>query len=109
METEGARVPPHLYLLGVFMGIWKSEVWEKKVSLFTVKNHILISNRKTRIRGYLSSTLSASHMAELKGAICGAAYDFVNFIIPHPLPNSLPCGLQIVPLKNKMCSFSYEI
>ena len=38
-----------------------------------------------------------------------AAYDFVNFIIPHPLPNSPPCGLQIVPLKNKMCSFSYEI
>ena len=26
-----------------------------------------------------------------------AAYDFVNFINPHPLPNSPPCGLQIVP------------
>ena len=51
METKGARVPPHLDLLGVSMGIWKSEVREKKVSLFTVKNHILISNRKTRIRG----------------------------------------------------------
>ena len=33
VETKGARVPPHLYLLGVFMGIWKSEVSEKKVSL----------------------------------------------------------------------------
>ena len=71
VETKGARVPPHLYLLGVFMGIWKSEVSEKKVSLSAVKNHILISNRKTRIRGYLFSTLSASHVAELKGAICG--------------------------------------
>lgn len=69
-DRRGKSSSP-FYLLGVFMGIRKSEVWEKKVSLLTVKNHILISNRKTRIRGYLSSTLSASHVAELMGAICG--------------------------------------
>ena len=80
------KSPPHLYLLGVFMGIWKSEVREKKVSLFTVKNHILISNRKTRIRGYLSSTLSASHVAELKGAICGGCIWFCQLYNSTPTP-----------------------
>ena len=86
METEGSRVPPPFYLLGVFMGIQKSEVWEKKVSLLTVKNHILISNRKTRIRGYLSSTLSASHVAELMGAICGGCIWFCQLYNSTPTP-----------------------
>lgn len=86
VETKGARVPPHLYLLGVFMGIWKSEVSEKKVSLSAVKNHILISNRKTRIRGYLFSTLSASHVAELKGAICGGCIWFCQLYNSTPTP-----------------------
>lgn len=86
VETKGARVPPRLCLLGVFMGIWKSEVSEKKVSLSAVKNHILISNRKTRIRGYLSSTLSASHVAELKGAICGGCIWFCQLYNSTPTP-----------------------
>lgn len=69
VRKEGARTAPKLYPPGdLYKSIWREEVGENTVSLFTVRITISVSNRETGIMKSLSSTLPASHVAELKGA-----------------------------------------
>lgn len=109
-ETERARIPPKFYPPGNLYG--DVEIWglgEDSFPLNSEESPSLLVTGKRGSEDVFPQLFLPPMWLSWRETSVAAAYDFVNFVIPHPLLNSPPCGLQIVRLKNEMCFLSYEI